>query len=564
MVMEKGLVKNIKLAMETSSKRTVFIQTALIIILGFIIYANSLPGQFIWDDVFLIKDNVYIKNWQNLPKLFLKDTGTIAGQNFNYYRPLQLLTHMADYSLWRFNVSGYHLINILLHILAGLSVYYFIYTLYGDNLLAWLTGLFFLVHPVHTEAVAYISGRNESLALIFMLLCFTFYVRYLYLKNARSYIFTILSYILALLSKESTLILPLLLILYHYVLGRKIDGIIFLPLIMISLLYFLWREAVLGSSLISSALSTGLFNRIPGFFAAFINYIRILFLPFRLHFDYGDIFFKFSNPKVISGILLFLSLFIYALKVKSSNNLVSFSIMWFFIALIPFSGLCPLPFYMAEHWLYVASIGFFLIAAKILCSLYRNKKFKVFTLIFIPGLLSFYSCLTIRQNRYWREPITFYKKTLEYSPLDPRIYNNLGYAYYEAGDKEKSIEVFKKVLQIAPGYVQVYYNLGSIYAERGDNRQAMDYFKKAIEIAPETVYAYNNLANLYYNEGKKEEAVDLYKKAIEINPDYAIAYNNLARIYYYEGNYELAGQYFKKAAELGYKAEDRFLNKSDK
>ncbi|GAF76422.1 unnamed protein product, partial [marine sediment metagenome] len=150
-------------------KNPTILAIVLIIILGFVVYSNSLNGKFIWDDEYLIKNNVYIRSFSYLPKIFSEDIGTGAEKKYYFYRPLQMITYMIDYSLWKLNVRGYHLTNTLLHILAALTIYWLINILFGDRPLSLFASLFFVAHPIHTEAVAYISGRADPLALLFML-----------------------------------------------------------------------------------------------------------------------------------------------------------------------------------------------------------------------------------------------------------------------------------------------------------------------------------------------------------------------------------------------------------
>ncbi|PIP04947.1 MAG: hypothetical protein COX52_14660, partial [Syntrophobacterales bacterium CG23_combo_of_CG06-09_8_20_14_all_48_27] len=161
---------------------------ALIIILGFSIYANSMKGKFIRDDESLIRDNIYIKSWSKVLNCFKNDIAAGGRQRWNSYRPFQMLTYMIDYSLWKLDVRGYHLINIILHILTALAIYWFINLIYGDSLLALFTSALFVINPLHVEAVSYISGRADSLSALFLLLCLIFYIKLVGRKNVMLYI----------------------------------------------------------------------------------------------------------------------------------------------------------------------------------------------------------------------------------------------------------------------------------------------------------------------------------------------------------------------------------------
>ncbi len=203
---------------------------------------------------------------------------------------------------------------------------------------------------------------------------------------------------------------------------------------------------------------------------------------------------------------------------RKAKGLIFFGLLWFLIALLPVSNLYPINAYMAEHWLYLPSIGLFLIAAGGLTYLYKVKGLKILFWVSVIGIAAFYCCLTIRQNKYWSNPITFYERSLEYAPGSIRMHNGLALAYYNAARPAKAIAAFKK----------------------------------AIEILPDTACFYNNLGSIYYVMGKQDEAIAMFTQAIEINPAYAEAYNNLAINYFKRKQYKLAIEYCDKAQELGF------------
>jgi len=569
----------------------------LIVILAaalvFAVYGNSLNGQFIHDDNFLIKDNLYIKSWNHIPKIFTQDIGAGIGQQYGFYRPLQITSYLAGYTLWGFSTFGYHLFNILLHILVCFSLYRLTKLIFKDNLLSLFAAAVFALHPVQVETVAYISNTHELLSLLFMLVSFIFYINDSHKNNIAPYVLMLFSYALALLSKENSLILPILLLLYHFALKEKIKSGKFLSIAGVGAIYLLLRTVILRSPFSYNLLFSELLKRIPGFFAAITSYIRILILPFNLRMDYGYPFFNLGNPEVILGIVILVASLTIALKIRKTNSLVSFSILWFFVALIPVSGILPMPFYMAEHYLYAPSIGFFLIFAKLLCNLYRSKKVKFLAPVIILGIFFFYAFLTFKQNKYWKDPVTFSKRTLSYDKHNPRFWDELGVAYYNIGNNEKALAAFRKALEINPNddsvynnlgnlyydmgknkaaeeayekslktnprYAQTYYNLGNLYNRINSKGKAVSLYKRAIEINPDYAKAYNNLSDIYYNMGKPKDAIEMLKKAVEIDPNFEEAHNNLGIAYYQEGRHDLAIEHLNKALRLGYEVNPRLL-----
>ena len=523
----------------------------LISILGIICYANSFDNQFVWDDENLIVDNKYIRNFSYIPHIFTSPLFNFSYDKVHiFYRPIQVFSYLIDYSIWGLKPLGYHFTNVLLHILVALSVYWLISILYDDRVLSFLTGILFVAHPIHTEAVTYMSGRAESMSALFMLLCFILYIRYYDLNRIGTYFLMLIAYALALLCKEYSIILPALLLLYHYVFKKKLKTKGFLTVLSIAFIYILLRLTVLKSFLLyMPRYTTFLFQRVPGFFVAIATYVRLLFLPFGLHMEYGKKLFSFSNPTVILGLVISLPLLIYIFTKKKSDRVIFFSICWFFITLLPISNIYPVNAYMAEHWLYFPSIGFFLILAKGLSSIYRRKTFRGFFIILMITLIVFYSYLTIRQNNYWREPLTFYKRTLQFAPDSARVYYNLGNEYNKLGNKQESVASYKKAIKHKSDYVEAYYNLAMVYGDIGEKDEAIASYEKAIEIDPTYAKAYNNLGNEYSDIGRKEEAIALYKKAIKLKPDYAEAYCNLGNVYGEIGNRNEAIISYKKSIE---------------
>ncbi|MFH1868377.1 MAG: tetratricopeptide repeat protein [Candidatus Omnitrophota bacterium] len=523
----------------------------ILVVLGFAVYANSINGEFILDDYSLVRNNTFIKNIRFIPDIFANDifSGSGESRESTFYRPLQVLSYMADYRIWRLDVRGYHITNIILHILTALSISWFIYLLFSDKLLALLTSVFFIIHPVHTEAVSYISGRSDPLCLLFIMLSFIFCIRYMQKKRFLFLIFTTFCYIAALLSKESSIILPVLLLLYHYTFRKKPDRGLIISIAAVTVMYIVMRFMVLRDLLPKIAHSRILLERIPGFFAALTNYVRIILIPLNLHMEYGDPGFSITDPFAIAGIFILSCFAFYAYR-KRGNKLIFFSVSWFFIALMPQSNLYPLNAYMAEHWLYIPSVGFFLIAAGGLSHLYRDKRYKHIAVILISAAVLSYSFMTIKQNSYWKDLRSFYEKTNIRAPGNARLYNNLGIVYYDIGKIKEAISLYERAIKIKPQYPETYVNLGKAYAGIGDNKKAIELYSKAIELNPDYIVAYNNLAIVYGSTGKDKEALKLLEKAIKLNPHYENAYYNLAIMYLRLGIVDKAVDTYNRVIEL--------------
>lgn len=583
---------------EKLNRKTFYIQAALIMALGFLLYLNSLHGKFIWDDYCYVKDNVHITNFSYLPKLFTEDIGSGSGIPTFFYRPLQMFTYMLDYALWGLNVFGYHLVNIMLHILVSLCIYWLSVTFFEDQGVAFLAGLLFIVHPVHVEAIASISGRAEPLAAIFMLAAVILYFKQLSFGSKRLYALTLLSFICALLSKESALIVPFLLLLSNYTFKRKIKRGLFLSFLSVSFIYIIVRAFILKHFLIKTLLPYtpdlgSFFERIPAFFVAAAYYFRILLFPFNLRVDYGDRLFRFTDPAAIAGMAITLFLIFCALKRKEKDKLLFFSVFWFYLTLLPTANIYKInDSFMKEHWLYIPSIGFFLIVARTLVNLYRTKALRTAAAVFTAALLVFYSYLTIRQNTYWSDPIAFMRRSLRYSDnyvfygelgreyenmgkygeaagyyaeaiqINPRksyLYWNLGRCSKAGGKYKEAISAYQRFLEFYPREALAYNELGDLFDKAGQGQKSIEAYSRAIEINCNLFEAYNNLAAVYADGGEIDKAVSLLNRALSIKPDFTAAHFNLAMFYYRQGKYDLALKHCDEVMRLGDKIDPEFL-----
>ncbi|MBN1794099.1 MAG: tetratricopeptide repeat protein [Candidatus Omnitrophica bacterium] len=579
----------------------VFAAIILIAIAGCIVYSSALSGKFILDDILLIQNNVYLQDPSYIPALFTKNISAGVGMSNNFYRPLQMLTYLVEYSLWGDSPVAYHVTNILFHILAACAVYWLISILFGDHLLALLTGLFFAVHPMHTEAVTYIAGRADPMVALFVLLCLIFYIKHLNTNSVLFYLLMLASYGCALLSKEYSFIVPVFLLVYHVVFRKKFRPVPFFSILSMLLIYMVCRAQILSTAPAQPTQATTVFKRLPSLFVALTEYMRIMLIPTGLHMEYGVKFFHFSEPRVLAGLGILVVLLCVAFLARNKNNILFFSLVWFLVGFIPVSNLFPLNAFMAEHWLYVPSIGFFLLLSYCAVSALTALKDAsgsaraghLLILSLIASLFVFYGIATFRQNAYWKDPLTFHERTLRYvpdstrslkrlgqiyfdmgrrdegvalfkkavtlNPTDAVAYNDLGVAHYAMGRTEEAIAAYEKAITYDPKNAQAYYNFGNLYKALRDYKRAIGLYQKAIESYPLYVTAYVNCGISYASLGERDRAIECYRKAIGINPRFAPAHVELAKEYYRAGNYRLAIEHADQAAALGY-ADPRLLS----
>ncbi|HPM42535.1 MAG TPA: tetratricopeptide repeat protein, partial [Candidatus Omnitrophota bacterium] len=393
--------------------------------------------------------------------------------------------------------------------------------------------------------------------------------------------------------KENAIIFPGLVILYHLAFRKKPKIIPLLSIILITVIYLIFR-ASLSKTGTAGMSATTILQRVPGFLVALSIYMRILPLPFDLYMGRENAIFVFNHPQVIIGGVIFIALAATAILCWKRYKIVFFAIGWFFICIAPVSNLYPIAFYMADHYLYLPSIGFFLLVGRGFRILYGKESFKFISIIGVTALTIYFSYLTVIQNYYWKDPVFFYRRTLAYAPYSARMYSNLAKEYGLDKNVDKAIELYKTAVKVDPTHTVAWYNLGVSYFKLGKYDEAIEYCKKAAETDPKYAHSYNiigasyltmgklddaieyfkkalavypnhvdtmlNLSTAYYKKGAKEESANMLKSIIEKNPGYPTAYSNLGFIYAEKGNYEEAMELYKKAIELDPKYIDAYNN----
>ncbi|MBI2607610.1 MAG: tetratricopeptide repeat protein [Candidatus Doudnabacteria bacterium] len=500
-----------KLQILKQNKNTLIILA--IVIIGFTLYANSFNNQMFWDDDDNILNNEFVHNFQ-VNKFFSENLIAGAGLVSNYWRPALLIAYSLEWQLWGDSVLGYHLVNTLVHILTAIALFYLLEKLFKNKLLAFLTSLVFLVHPVQTEAVTYVSGLGDPLSSLFTILGIYFYLKFRDSQAAKTnswyYMSSLGTYVLAVMSKDSAVVMPALIALadFFYLpqnlsVKQKLK-LVFVgtwPFFALFGVYTLLRATALNfqntfnlyneQNQFTSNFTTRLFT----FFGVLTGYFSLLFFPVNLHFE-KNIALQMSllgSPETIIGALIAIALTILAFSQIRRNPIISFGIFWFGFRLFPHSNLIvPTSGLMHEHWLYLPLIGIYLIIIWLGLK-FVNKKILIGTVVV---LLLFFGNQTITRNQDWQDPITFYNQTLKYTPNNYRVVNNLGMSYAAAKQQDLAEQSYLKAIELDPNNAVAHHNLGNTYVETGQTEQALQQFKKAIELQPDFIFSYPSLINL--------------------------------------------------------------------
>jgi len=470
----------------------------LIAAIGFLLYSQTLFFGFSYfDDNALVIDNQEIlSSVHNIGRIFSDDVFFSAPQNKFYYRPFLNLSLMLDAQLGKLNAGTgtltffFHFSNILWHLLAASLVFYLLKRLWKKRTLAFIMSLFFLVHPALAPAVAWIPGRNDSLLAIFVLTAFLSFLNFLKKPGLRSYLAYLILFFCGLLTKESAIGLPLVVIFYFWFVEKdKIARYDKLALIIgsgsVIFVWLLMRRLALGPSLSGHLAGVpAVWHNLPALFI----FAGKLILPFDL-----SVLPTLANGRFIWGILGlsgFLALGLIFPPRRPRRFLLG--IFWLFIFLLPTFLNPDTSSGFLSHRLYLSFFGFLLILGEFEWTnpplLFRHRYFLI-----ISGILAFLAILSIIHSRSFRDRLVFWQTAAAYSPLSALAQRNLGAMYYLNGQPALAEEYYLRALRLSPDEIMVHNNLGVIYMDRGLYNQARTEFYRELEINPAYDKALNNL-----------------------------------------------------------------------
>jgi len=567
-----------KKAGEAFSKMTAtrWLPITLLIFVCIVVYLNSLPNGFVFDDYAVIIENKYLKlPGINFASFLNHSYFNIAGGEASY-RPLATLSYYLIYAIAGLNPFFYHLLSVILHIVNVVLVYLLFNLILKHRFTALIAGLLFACHPALTEAVDCISYNEDLLAAVFFLLAFLYYLKSStngLISNIISYGLSLFFFLLGLLSKEMAITLPAIILLYDVSLKNGVDkksfslqlilknikvrGLFYGGYLAVSLLYLSIRFFVLYHPQESIKPFYGnLFERIIFLPAHIFSFIKLAFFPVNLTadyvFSYPHHFFAASN---LIGFLFVAGLAVGSVFIFKYSRGIFFGIWWFFITLFPVYNIIPIYNPFAERFLYIPLIGYCLLVAMAFNTL-MNKRLsetvpvKVLSSVAIIALLSFYAMITIARNLDWKDSLTLWSKTVITSPDSSIAHGSLGRAYQDLGRLEEAIREYKKAIEIFPNNYKAYYNLGVLYDGQGALKEAVANYKRTIAINPAFIDAQFNLGNIYHNQGLLEEAIQRYRKVTELDPTDFEARNNLGVAYARQGQFDQAIAQWEKVLEI--------------
>lgn len=545
----------------------------------------TFPEFTYYDDHFLIVDNFsHIDKWSNAGHAFLEDVSH-QGQGGNLYRPLLTISFIISAKISGTMPFGYHLIDIILHCVSCCLLFIALQMLDYKRSLSFFGTLVFCVHPALVQAIAWIAGRNDSLLAIFILLSFITYIKYYSTSLVRWYFLHLLCFACAMFTKESAIMLPLLVLFYSF--SLKKEKIFSLKTV---LLFVGWGIVLFNWHILRSAsMVIPIGNKLQATTTVISNlwiavyYFGKIFWPFHLAFApiSTDIH---ITAGIISGCLL---LFALLLSERRNWKYIIFGLMWFFVFLIPTfyynSGVhTPPKFY--EHRIYLSFIGILFV---LLTFSYTNRLgyFKRYFPLILFLLYISLGWLSYTHTFNFKNSLTLGEYDASTSPNDPRRYSDItrmnipkklnqeieakqGRSQPQESNcnlvsKEELWEIIdelKDQLRSNHNDPELYHALAVSYFARGLFLSSEKYFLVASQENPQDATIQYNLGILYYSAQPKMKAVKVWQEALRLDPTMGKVHLNLSYLYYESGQYQLAWVHCQKAMQLGITVPSSLLN----
>jgi tetratricopeptide (TPR) repeat protein len=561
---------------------TEFIPILIILFVSFLVYFNTLFGDFVYDDVMQIVGNPWILDARNIPTIFSKDVwafnpGT-AGMVSNYYRPLMYVTFVLNYQLFGLKPWGFHLVNILFHCGASVLVFLIIRRLLNEQRdpgsssyfsPAFMAAVLFALHPIHTEAVTWISGLPDVAFTFFYLLAFYLYIRSETVLSG-NYLFSIGCFAVSALFKEPALTLPVVLLAYDYLCRNKrasfTDSVKrYTPYFLIGVGYLALRIHALGEfAPMKGHVKLSAYQYAINVFPLFIQYLAKLLFPLNLNAFY--VFHPITSLFELKGALSLMAtvVFVVLFPVTLKKNRVAFLGLVFMT--MPLLPVLYIPGIVGENtfadrYLYLPSVGYVLLLA-IFLSWAKNKlprSLKSITILFliIGGL---YAVGTVSRNNIWKDNLTLWTDTVRKSPDSAIVHNNLAFAYGSSGQQARAIEEYQTAVRLKPDYVEGHFNLGVVYASQGQWNKAIAEYQTVIRVNPAFIAAHYNLGIIYASQGQWDRAIAEYRATLQLNPNNSDAHNNLGVAYASLGQWDKAIAEYETALRLNPDLADTHCN----
>ena len=551
--------------MQVKKIHTIFLAISLIIVATSVVYMPALQNGFAWDDENYIATNRMV---QKLSPLNIKKMFTTFF--FGNYHPLTLLSFALEYHFFGLNPSAYHATNIIVHLINCVLVFLLIYTLSSSVVVSCIVALFFGIHPLHVESVAWISGRKDVLYTLFFLASLIGYAHFLKEREKIYYGLSLLLFLFSLLSKSMAVSLPLVLLLLDYLSGRKISwGILKdkIPFFGLSLLFGIFALLSQQDAIRQDYTGDSILKNIVVASHGLVFYMQKMLFPVDLSclYMYSNKHFEIMQTNFYLSPFIVAALCACAVYSAKYTRKVIFGSLFYLFTLLPVLQLIPVGHaFAADRYTYVPLIGiFYIIAAGFLYLSERKWRLArpLSIALTIMLLFALFTSGLIAWNRIhvWKDGLSLWDNVIKSYPFSSIAYNNRGAAYFVNKQFDQAIKDFTSATAVSPNYDQANSNLCRAYIATGDEKKALPFCLKAIQINPRMDDVYILLGNMFHATDK-DKALSLYKKSIEARPGNERAWYNLCTTYLSMQDYQSAEDACRKAIEIDPEFADAYNN----
>lgn len=541
------------------------LSVGLLVISGILIYSNTFHNPFVFDDINFITINNPHLHMTRLSWESIKEAAFDAQPG---HRFLPKISFALNYYFGGENTSGYHLFNLVIHVLTGIILFLFVKSTVSITashivsagflrdadskktavltLISFSAALIWLVHPVQTNAVTYMCQRMTGMVAMFYMLCLLCYTRGRIRWRAGDKKCAAAFFAGCLIfggcsaaSKENAGMLPVFILLYEWYFFQDLRDIRTyrtLSWILFGCIIFLAVAVMyLGQDPIQTILSTyatrefTLPQRVLTEFRVIAYYLSLLIFPYpgRLHldYDYPLSYSLITPPTTIISMAMIIALLAAAVYLAKKDRLISFCILWFLGNLVIESSVAGIEI-IFEHRLYLPSMMIFLMLTLLVFRLVKSYRMSSMGLIAIAMLLSIWS---FQRNIIWKSDVSFWTDNAVKSPNKARPYQNLAYSYQRDKDFKDAIDNYRKSIRIKPHPV-AYFNLGLALQIEKNYLEAVEAFLNALKMGYNTPQVQINLGQCLSNIGEFQDAIMHFNMAEKMDPNDPLIRKNLQKL----------------------------------
>jgi tetratricopeptide (TPR) repeat protein len=526
-----------------------------LVVATFVAYQSAWRAGFIWDDDEHLTANPAMTAPNGLQMIW-------SSLTISRYYPLTLTSFWVQRRLWGLNPMPYHLVNIALHAINGVLVFLLLRRLRVPG--AWLAAFLWALHPVNVESVAWITEMKNTQSGLFFFMAILCFLRFAAHKKPLWYALALLCGLAALLSKPSTVVLPLVLLLcVWWEQGRwqradiaRIVPFFGLAFGMSALTVIEQRGHILRASLPEWKLTVA--DRLVVAGKAVWFYAAKLLWPVDLTFVYPhwDLETKsFLSWLPLAGVIAGGAV-LWVWRRRPWARVGLFGLGCFVAGLLPVLGFFDVFYFLysfvADHFQYLASVAFIALVAGVATRICEGggRVGRHIGTVTGAATLIVLGALTWTQGSVYRNFETLWRDTLAKNPDCWMAHNNLGDVLHKAGDVQEAIGHYEQALRLKPDYAEVHYNLGNVLNESGRNAEAIGHYQQALRIRPRYAEAQNNWGNALRQMGRPADAIAHYEQALRLKPDYAEVHFNLGNVLHQAGRNEEAITHYEQALRI--------------